>query len=130
LDKLGVTPDRSKLPPGWRWADWIGATEAERYWQDELPEKIRQIFRVRFEEITVVERNGRRLHLSKCYYKGPIGRAKVVYPSPGWRAMFFRDGNERCVSNFSNKGDNDYNKDMKDAHQARNEHFAKKAKRQ
>jgi len=44
--------------------------------------------------------------------------------------MFFRDGNERCVSNFSNKGDNDYNKDMKDAHQARNEHFAKKAKRQ
>lgn len=77
-------------------------------------------------EISVVEGDGKRLHHTKAYYDGPIGKAKVVHPSPGWRGMFFRDGADRYVTHFSNKGDASHKKDMKDANSARDEHFRRK----
>jgi hypothetical protein len=80
----------------------------------------------RFLQITVKEDQGGRLHHLKCYYDGPIGFAKVREPSPGLRAMFFRDGNDRYVTHFNDKADEDHQRDKTLALQARAEHFKRK----
>jgi hypothetical protein len=78
-------------------------------------------------EISAAEDQGRRLPKEKAHYDGPIGKAKVLYPSPGWRAFFFRDGGTRYVTHISLKDDN-HAQEIEKAMRARAEHFAKKGK--
>lgn len=100
---------------------------ARDYWST-LDDGIKGAFLARFEEITVTEGQGRRVFAGKAYYDGPIGFAKIVHPSPGWRAMYFRDGNDRYVSNWTDKGDQNHNRDKAIAMKAREEHFIRKEK--
>ena len=128
MGQLRPPTNPTDLPEGWNWANWSGKEDSQKSWKESVPENIRAIFWVRFREINSTESSGRRMQHTKAYYDGKIGKAKVVHPSPGWRTMYFRDGNERYITHTSNKGDDDHKKDMQIANVAREEHFSLKVK--
>jgi hypothetical protein len=122
LTKPPNESDRSALPDGWQFADWTKAADARKQWND-MQEQVRQKFRVRFMEIVVTPL----LPKEKCHYSEGIGKAKVKYPSPGWRALFFRDGAIRYITHFDLKGDHDHDTQIMIALRAQNEHVKRKS---
>lgn len=116
-------PERHPLPSGWDWADWDGRAEAEADW--EALGKNRAKLGHRFDEIVAI---GHHLPKEKVHYDQGIGKAKVKYPSPGWRACFFQDGNTRYVTHISLKDDN-HDQEIEKALKARAEHMTRKKAR-
>ena len=113
------------MPRGWHFADWSGRKEAEEFWKA-IPAKPKATLRVRMEEVLVAQGTGRRLHHTKHYYREKMGVAKVVHPSPGWRAMHFRDGDDQYISHFAEKADQDSDADLQKTLKARKEHLENK----
>lgn len=82
----------------------------------------------RFREIAVAESQGKRLPKEKHFTDRGIGKAKVLKPSPGWRAFYFRDGDTRYVTRIALKGD-DHDQQIQAALEARAEHESRRRSR-
>jgi hypothetical protein len=126
LSELDQPDSRPQLPEGWGWADWSGAPETRRMWEEELDERWRQRLIHRFREILAAIECHRPLPREKVHYDRGIGKAKVLTPRPGCRAVFFRDRQLRCITHFSRKGEQDHDEQITTALRARAEHMRRK----
>lgn len=79
-------------------------------------------------QIQACAADGRRLSSEIAFMVRGIGKAKVVYPSPGWRGWFFQFGNGYRVTHFTIKADTDHDVEWTRANNARQEHEARTAK--
>lgn len=92
-------------------------------------EKVRQAFRQRFMEIVAGMQVGRPLAKEKVHYDQGIGKAKVKKPNPGWRGYFFQDGQERYVTHFTQKNEDEHASEIEKALAAKAAHMARKGKK-
>ena len=85
-------------------------------------------FRARFMAVVSVIREGRFLPRQQAYIADGILCAKVRYPSPGWRAVAFRDGNRWLITHFRKKSEVDHDSEIATAKKAQGEHAARVAR--
>ena len=119
--------DRSKLPPGVRWANWSGRNATISDWVN-FEQWIKQPFRVRFEQVVVSRSSGRLLAKEKFYIiknTNGMGKAKIKTPTLSYRAWMFQDGSIWYVTHFAPK-DDDHEAQTQIAMRAREEHMRRK----
>ncbi|MBL0870489.1 MAG: hypothetical protein IBJ18_07940 [Phycisphaerales bacterium] len=91
-----------------------------------LPPRARAAFYVRFCEISQMGINGTRLPFEKCYELNGVGKAKIHKPNPGWRAWYFRDGNNRYIVLVVDKSHEKQSRDEETAQDVKDAHFRSK----